>query len=32
MNISQSKYSIKSGVIYSDILSGLEHVTVTLLM
>ena len=27
MNISQSKYSIKSGVIYSDILSGLEHVT-----
>ena len=27
MNISQSKYSIKSGVIYSDILSGLENVT-----
>ena len=27
MNISQSKYSIKSGVIYSDMLSGLENVT-----
>ena len=27
INISKSKYSIKSGVIYSDILSGLENVT-----
>ena len=27
INISKGKYSIKSGVIYSDILSGLENVT-----
>ena len=27
MNISNSQYSIKSGVIYSDILSGMENVT-----
>ena len=27
INISESKYTIKSGVIYSDILSGLENVT-----
>lgn len=27
MNISKSQYSIKSGVIYSDILSGMENVT-----
>ena len=27
INISKSKYSIKSGVIYSDILSGLDEVT-----
>ena len=27
INISKSKYSIKSGIIYSDILSGLDEVT-----
>ena len=27
INISKSKYSIKSGVVYSDILSGLDEVT-----
>ena len=27
INISNSKYSIKSGVIYSDVLSGLENIT-----
>ena len=27
INISNNKYSIKSGVIYSDVLSGLENIT-----